>query len=89
MSLASCIALIMGRRWLTILLSLFVVVILASGARHIVNVDVDVRNHFSEDDPYIVALEGLEDTYALSDAALVAVALQNGTIFTRETLVAI
>ena len=89
MSLASCIALIMGRRWLTILLSLLVVVILASGARHIVNVAVDVRNHFSEDDQYIVALEGLEATYALSDAALVAVAPQNGTIFTRETLVAI
>ncbi len=89
MSVASCIALIMERRWLAILLSLLVVVILASGARYIVNVDVDVRNHFSEDDPYIVALEGLEATYALSDAALVAVAPQNGTIFTRETLVSI
>ena len=89
MGLASCIALIMSRRWLTILFSLLAVPILASGARYIVNVDVDVRNHFNQDDPYIVALERMEDTYALSDAALVAVVPQNGTIFTRDTLVAI
>ena len=89
MNLESGIALVMGRRWLTILLSLLVMLVLAAGARYIVVVDVDVRNHFSKDDPHIVALEQLEDTYALSDAALVAVAPRNGTIFTRETLVAI
>ena len=89
MSLESCISLAMGRRWLTLVLSLLVMAALAAGARYIVEVDVDVRNHFDRDDPHIVALEQLEDTYALSDAALVAVAPRNGTIFTRETLVAI
>lgn len=89
MNLESCISLAMGRRWLTILLSLLVMLVLAAGARHIVVVDVDVRNHFSNDDPHIIALEQLEDTYSLSDAALVAVAPRNGTIFTREALVAI
>ena len=79
----------MGRRWLTILLSLLVMLALAAGARHITAVDVDVRNHFGEDDPHIVALEQLEDTYSLSDAALVAVAPRDGNVFTRETLVAI
>jgi len=79
----------MGRRWLTILLSLIVMIALATGAMFIVNVDVDVRNHFSKQDPHIVALEQLEDTYALSDAALVTVAPRNGTVFTREALVAI
>ena len=39
--------------------------------------------------PHIVALDRLEDTYALSDAALVAVAPQDGTVFTREALAAI
>ena len=62
---------------------------LAAGARHIVAVDVDVRNHFGKDDPHIVALEQLEETYSLSDAALVAVAPQSGTVFGREELVAI
>ena len=89
MNLASFIALLMKRRWLTILLSLLVMLALASGARNITVVDVDVRNHFSSDDPHIVALDQLEDTYSLSDGALVAVAPQSGTIFTRETLVAI
>ncbi|MDE0460037.1 MAG: MMPL family transporter [Chromatiales bacterium] len=89
MNLESCISLVMGRRWLTILLSLLVMLVLAAGARHLVEVDVDVRNHFGNDDPHIVALEQLEDTYSLSDSALVAVAPKNGTIFTRETLVAI
>ena len=89
MNLDSFIALLMKRRWLTILLSLLVMLALASGARNIAVVDVDVRNHFSNDDPHIVALDRLEDTYSLSDGALVAVAPQSGTIFTRETLVAI
>ena len=85
MNLETCIARVMGRRWLTISLSLLVILALAAGAGKIVEVDVDVRNHFSNDDPHIVALERLEDTYALSDAALVAVAPRKGTIFTRET----
>ncbi len=89
MNLETCIARVMGRRWLTVSLSLLVMLALAAGAGKIVEVDVDVRNHFSNDDPHIVALERLEDTYALSDAALVAVAPRKGTIFTRETLVAI
>ena len=89
MSIEACISLVMGRRWLTILFSSIVILALAAGARHIVVVDVDVRNHFGHDDPHIIALEQLEDTYALSDAALVAVAPKDGTIFTREALVAI
>ena len=74
MNLDKCIALVMGRRWLTILLSVLFMLALAAGAGRIVEVDVDVRNHFAKDDPHIVALEKLEDTYARSDTALVAVA---------------
>ena len=89
MNLESCIALVMGRRWLTILLSLLVMLAFAAGARYIVPVDVDVRNHFGKDNPHIIALEQLEDTYSISDTVLVAVAPRKGTVFTRETLVAI
>ena len=80
---------VMGHRWLTIFLSALVILVLATGVRHLTMVDVDVRNHFSKDDPHIVALEQLEETYALSDVALVAVAPKSGTVFSRETLVAI
>ena len=84
MSFETCAALVVGRRWLTILLSLIVILALAAGARYIIAVDVDVRNHFAQDDPHIIALEHLENTYALSDSALVAVAPKTGTIFTRR-----
>ena len=89
MNLESFFAMIMARRWLTILLSLLVMLVLAAGATRLVVVDVDFRNHFGESDPHLIALEQLEETYALSDVALVAVAPHEGTIFTRETLVAI
>ena len=89
MHLESLSSLAMRRRWLTILVTVLLMMALAAGARHIVEVDVDVRNHFGSDDPHIVALEHLEATYALSDAALIAVAPRNGTIFSQESLVAI
>ncbi len=89
MTLDSCIALVVGRRWLTIVLSLVAMLALAAGAQYITVVDVDVRNHFSKDDPHIVALDQLEATYSLSDAALIVVAPQSGTAFTPEALVAI
>ena len=89
MNLKSCITMIVARRRLTILLSLLAMLVLAAGGTRLTAVDVDVRNHFGKSDPHIVALEHLEDTYALSDVALVAIAPHNGTIFTRETLVAI
>ena len=89
MTVDSCLALIVSRRRLTIAFSLAAVLALAAGAPFITVVDVDVRNHFSKDDPHIVALEELEATYSLSDAALVAVAPHGGTVFTPEALVAI
>ncbi len=88
MKLEACIALVMGRRWLTILLSLLVILALTAGAQFVA-VGVDYRNHFSKDDPHLIALEELEDTYSFADTALVAVAPQDGTIFTREALAAI
>ncbi len=89
MRLETAIALITGRRWLTILLSLVLMAGLAAGAQYIVPVDVDNRNHFDKDDPHLIALDRLEDTYAISDTALVAVAPKSGTVFTREALVAV
>ena len=89
MNLESFIATIVTRRWLTILLSLLFMLALAAGATRLIVVDVDFRNHFGESDPHLIALEQLEETYALSDALLVALAPDNGTIFTQKTLVAI
>ena len=89
MNMASCLPLVVRHRWLTMLLSVLVLLCLAAGTVKIVEVDVDFRNHFNKDDPHLVALERLEATYAISDAALVAVAPKTGTVFTQEVLVAI
>ena len=89
MNIESYNELVMRRPWLTILLSVIVMLALSVGVLQIILVDVDVRNHFGKDNPHIVALEELELTYALSDVALVAVAPKNGTIFNRDTLIAI
>ena len=89
MSVASWISFILNRPWTTILSSLIILVALASGLQHLVNVDVDFRNHFDSNDPHIIALEQLEKTYALTDAVLIAVASRSGTIFTRQSLTAI
>ncbi len=85
----SFIATIVARPRLTILLSLLVVIALAAGSTRLTTVEVEFRNHFSESDPHIVALDQLEERYALSDVVLVAVAPREGTVFTRETLVAV
>ena len=89
MNLETLMALLMSRRWLTVSLSVLVMLALGAGATRVIEVDVDVRNHFGRDDPHIVALDRLEETYALSDAALVVAAPNEGTIFTREALAAI
>ncbi|MYF88049.1 MAG: MMPL family transporter [Boseongicola sp. SB0676_bin_33] len=83
------ISLAVHRRWLTVLVSALACFAIASGVVRLVEVDVDFRNHFSKDDPRLVALEQLEETYALSDSLLVVMAPQSGAIFTREALTAV
>ena len=83
------ISLVMNRRWLTVLASALICISIAAGVLRLVEVDVDFRNHFSKDDPRLVALERLEETYALSDSLLVVMAPKGGSIFTREALMAV
>ncbi len=89
MNPSSFTALVMARRWQAILLSLALTAALAVGAQYIVPVDVDFRNHFNKNDPHLIALEDLEDTYAISDTVLVGVAPKSGTVFTSEALSAV
>ena len=83
------ISLAMSRRWLTVMVSVLAIFLISAGTVRLVEVDVDFRNHFSKDDPRVVALDQLEETYALSDSLLVALAPKDGTIFTREALMAV
>ena len=81
--------LVVGRYLWTAAVTVVVIAILAAGAQHLITVKVSVRNHFNEDDPYLVKLEEFEKTYAVSDSVVVIVAPPADTVFTREALVAI
>ena len=49
----------------------------------------DNRVFFSEDNPQLMALEALENTYTKSNTVLFVLAPKDGDVFTRDTLSAI
>ena len=89
MSKSEFFDLVVNRYLWTTAIALIAVAILAAGAYRLITVEVSIRNHFKESDPYLVELEKFEETYAVSDSVLVVAAPQNDTIFTREAIVAI
>ena len=88
MQLEHYIAAILRRRWLVVVLATLVMVAMTAGARFI-TVTNDYRVLFSEDNPQLAAFDALENTYSVSNAALIAIAPRDGSVFTRETLGAI
>ena len=54
-----------------------------------ITVTNDYRSLFEDDNPQLLALDALEDTYAASNIALIAVAPETGSVFSREVLGAI
>ena len=79
---------ILRRRWPVAVLATVIMLAAAGGARFI-GITNDYRSLFDEDNPQLAALDALEETYASSNTALVAIAPREGSVFTRETLAAI
>ena len=82
------VAVVLHRRWLVVVLATLLMLAMTAGARFI-GITNDYRSLFDEDNPQLLALDALEDTYTVSNAALIAVAPRDGLVFTRETLGAI
>ena len=82
------VAVVLHRRWLVAALATLLMLVMAGGARFI-GITNDYRSLFDEDNPQLLALDALEDTYTVSNAALIAVAPREGLVFTRGTLGAI
>lgn len=79
---------VLNRRWLVVsFVSLFMLV-MATGAQYL-TVSDDLRTLLSKDNPKLIAFDVLEATYSASNTVLVAIAPQEGSVFTRETLGAI
>ena len=81
-------AAILHRRWPVAVLATLLMLVVTGGARFI-GVTNDYRSMFAEDNPQLAAFDALEDTYSASNAALIAVAPREGSVFTREALGAI
>ena len=81
-------ATILSRRWLTVALAVVVMLVMTAGVRFI-SVTNDYRIMLGEDNPQLAAFDALEDTYSVSNKALIAVAPHKGSVFTREALGAI
>ena len=88
MQLERYIAAVLRRRWLVVALATLVMLAITAGARFI-TVTNDYRVLFSEDNPQLAAFDALENTYSTSNAALIAIAPRDGSVFTREALGAI
>ena len=88
MQLERYIAAVLRCRWLVVVLATLVMLAMTAGVRFI-TVTNDYRVLFSEDNPQLAAFDALENTYSVSNAALIAIAPRDGSVFTREALGAI
>ena len=82
------IAAVLRFRWLVVVLATLVMLAMTAGVPFI-TVTNDYRILFSEDNPQLAAFDALENTYSSSNAALIALAPRDGSVFTRKVLGAI
>ena len=75
-------------RWLVLISSVVVFLVAASGARYL-TMNPDARVFFSEDNPHLLALEQLENTYVKTENLLFILVPRDGEVFTRDTLDAV
>lgn len=82
------VAAVLCYRWPVVALTTALMLAATAGVASI-TITNDYRILFSEDNPQLLAFDALENTYAVSNRALIAVAPREGTVFTREALGAI
>ena len=81
-------AFMLRHRWLVLASAVAVMLVLTAGLQFI-TASNDWRDSFDEHNPQLVAFDNLEDTYSVTHAALIAVAPEGGSVFTREALGAV
>jgi len=75
-------------RWLVIVLTLLLVVAIASGMRY-AGFTGDYHVFFTDDNPQMLAFERLEKTYSKDDNVLIVLAPKSGNVFNKQTLQAV
>jgi predicted RND superfamily exporter protein len=79
---------VVRNRWWVIVATVAIVVAIGSGVRFL-SFNMDNRVFFSADNPQLVALENLEDTYVKTYNVVFIVAPESGDVFDRRTLDAV
>lgn len=79
---------IIRNRWLVIALALVATAMAAFGVQNLSS-NPDNRVFFSKDNPHLLALEALENTYRKQDNLMFVLAPGDGDVFGRDTLAAI
>jgi predicted RND superfamily exporter protein len=80
-------ALVKGR-WAIIIVTLIIAGVLSSGARFL-SFTNDYRIFFSDDNPQLLALDRLQNTYTKDDTVLFIITPKDGNVFTTQTLTSI
>ena len=75
-------------RWWFLVFAVVVLLLTASGASKVV-LDDNYRSFFSDDNPHLLALNALEETYAKEEVILFVMAPENEQVFTKENLEAV
>ena len=75
-------------KYLVLLISLFSVLLIGSGARNL-SFTNDYRVFFSEDNPQLNAFENLQNTYTKNDNVLFVITPKDGRVFSNRTLTAV
>ena len=79
---------VLNHRWMVSVIATVVMLVMTAGARYITTTN-DYRILFDEGNPQLAAFDALENTYAASNRALIAIAPGVGSVFTMEALGAI
>ena len=79
---------ILRYRWIVVVAATLLMAAMTAGVRFI-TVTNDYRVLFSEDNPQLLAFDALENTYSTSNAALIAITPEQGSVFSREALGAV
>ena len=79
---------VISKRWALIVISALFACATASGVAFL-SIDSDLRVFFAKDDPHLLELEALENTYTKRESIIIIVAPKQGDVFSNETLTAV
>ncbi|MDQ7016984.1 MAG: RND family transporter, partial [Gammaproteobacteria bacterium] len=79
---------VIAQRWWILLATLLIVIATGTGIGQL-SFNNDNRVYFSKQNPQLLALEALENTFSENENVLIAVEPKDGNVFTRSTLQAV